>query len=346
MVRLAIIGTLDEVAHCARAVPRIVGAQLAAAVDRQPCAAESLIQEVGTIANDFEALLTNHSAAFDAVVVYGDLRDQLNDCRLAAEAGKHLLVEELLGLPAADVATIDASCAAAGVRLMAGRSLRFLPEVQAIQKSLAAGQLGEPGLLRMHFWEPVEIDGDGKPFQISRRLTADSKPDWLTAAMDLANLLFNQVPTQVYATIRTPPISAQGEHEYCQVHLGFCGGGMALIDHAKTLPPGEHYFAMSLIGSQGAAYADDHHNLQLLYRGGQPMALRPAPDELQALGMLQEFVSAIQENRDPLPNGADVIRAIRVSESIVESLATHQVVQLDDKCESAGQKRDQEATVI
>lgn len=346
MVRLAIIGTLDEVARCARLVPRIVGAQLAAAVHRNSWAAEGLIQEVGIIADDFEALLTNHAAAFDAVVIYGDLRRHLMQCRRVAEAGKHLLLEELFGLSVADVAAIDASCAAAGGRLMAGRSLRYLPEVQAIQKSLSAGHLGEPGLLRMHFWEPVEMDGDGKPLQISKRLTADRTPDWLIAAMDLANLLFDLVPTQVYATARMPPISQRGEHEYRQVHLGFCRGGMALIDHAQTLPPGERYFSLSLIGSQGAAYADDHHNMQLLYRGGQPMTLRAAPDELQVLGVLQEFVSAIQEHRDPLPNGAAVIRSIRVGESIAESLATHQVVQLDGQRESAGQKEDREASVI
>jgi predicted dehydrogenase len=346
MARLAVIGTMDEIARCVQVVPRIVGAQIAAAVDRFSCAAQSLIQDIEIIADDFDALLTNHAAAFDAVVVHGEVRDHLKHCHRAAEAGKHLLLEQLIGLPASDAAAIDASCAAAGVRLMSGQSLRFLPEIQAIRKSLAAGQLGVPGLLRMHFWEPVTLDNFRQRSPSASCLTADSLRSWIVAATDLAISLFQEVPTHVYSSARFPAVSAQGEHEYRQVHLGFGGGGMALVDHASTLPPGENYFSMSLIGSKGAAYVDDHHNMQLLYRGGQPMALRGDPNDLQLLGMLQEFVAAIQENREPMSSGADAIRAIRVSESIAESSATRQVIRCDRRGESKHRLKDRETTSI
>ena len=46
---------------------------------------------------------------------------------------------------------------------------------------------------------------------------------------------------------------------------------MALIDCAQTLPQGDGYFSLSLIGSTGAAYADSHHNRQLLYGGGSQL---------------------------------------------------------------------------
>ena len=49
---------------------------------------------------------------------------------------------------------------------------------------------------------------------------------------------------------------------------------MAMIDVAASLPSGGDYFSLTMIGGTGAAYADDHHNMNLLYSGGQPNAIR------------------------------------------------------------------------
>ena len=48
----------------------------------------------------------------------------------------------------------------------------------------------------------------------------------------------------------------------------FPEGGMALIDCSRALQPScDPYFSLTVIGSTGAAYADDHHNTNLLYKG-------------------------------------------------------------------------------
>jgi predicted dehydrogenase len=106
-----------------------------------------------------------------------------------------------------------------------------------------------------------------------------------------------------------------------QLHLGFPNGGMALIDHSWTLPPGDSYFSLSLIGSTGAAYADDHHNRQLLFQGGPPRAILTREGNTCRLGMLQEFVRAIQEDRAPLVTGGDFLRSLDVDEAVSLSLA-------------------------
>src|SRR5262249_1046053 len=80
-------------------------------------------------------------------------------------------------------------------------------------------------------------------------------------------------------------------------------------------PPGDDYFSLSLIGSSGAAYADDHHNAQLLYGGGHPAALRTGQGDAGLLGQLRAFVAAVEEGRDPPGTGADGVRALRVAEA-------------------------------
>src|SRR5262249_10596121 len=153
-------------------------------------------------------------------------RDRPALCQQAAAAGKHVLVEDPLGLSAAAAAPAVNACAKAGVRLMVGQAFPYLPPLQGIRARLDARQLREPGLLRIHRWEQPET------------------PMALTREIDLACWLFGNGPSELFAT---------GRPDYIQVHLGFPGGGMALIDHARPLPPDDGYYSLALIGSTGAA---------------------------------------------------------------------------------------------
>lgn len=158
---------------------------------------------------------------------------------------------------------------------------RYQASRRAIVARLREGKLGQPGLLRIHRWEPR---GDAV-FDSTRIL-----PE-----MDLAHWIFREAPTVIHAL----PGSA-GSGSYLQAHLGFARGGMALIDYAFCLPSGSRYDSLSVIGSTGAAYADDHRNCNLLYQGDDPAAF--CVDEKPVLafqGQLESFVSAVRAGKAP-----------------------------------------------
>jgi predicted dehydrogenase len=206
-------------------------------------------------------------------------------------AGKHVLVtaqpwlvEELLERWSA--------AASGGTRLAVVNPDRYLPSRRLVREQL--GKLGAPGLLRIHRWEP----GAAGP---------------LVRDLDLAGWLFGTAPNVVHAV-------GQGDGGVL-VHLGFPGGGMALIDHA-VLPPGDGHRALSLIGATGAAYADDHQNVQLVYRGGHPQAVR-TDEGVQALAaLLQEFI-------DRPADGTAWRGVLAVSAAVGRSRATRQAVHLE-----------------
>jgi predicted dehydrogenase len=177
---------------------------------------------------------------------------------------------------------------------------RHRPAVRAVLASLAAGELGRPGLLRLHRWQP---GGD-------RALLPD---------LDLALAVFAADPDVIFAT---------GTDDLVQAHLGFPGGGMALLDVATSLPPGDAYFSCSLIGSDGAAYADDHRDRQLLFTGGLPLA--PQGDETDAacLTLLRDFVEAIAQQRRPLVDAAHLRRLRAVSAAVDRSRRSGAAVSL------------------
>ncbi len=177
-----------------------------------------------------------------------------------------------------------------------GRFAASIQEVQAVNQS---GQLGEPGLLRIHRWVP----GGGR---VRVACLADQ--------LDLATWLFGGMPTEVYAVRR-------GDNgEYVHVHLGFADDGMALIDVATTLPDGEDYYALSLIGRNGSVYADDHHNMHLVYSGGAPQGVRGGEGVVGLVNLLGELAGSVSEGRAPVPGPADAVRALVVAEAAERSI--------------------------
>jgi myo-inositol 2-dehydrogenase/D-chiro-inositol 1-dehydrogenase len=317
MLRLALIGCPDCSARYITLATRLRGGCFTAVVQADARAARSaaLALDAAAWADNFDTLLRDHGHAFDAAVICCAAGSDVPLCRRAAEAGKHLLLGGMLALSATAAQEIIAACATAGVRLMVGQTFRFLPALQAVKESLDRGQLGAPGLLRIHRWEPPDVSG--------RHHEGDHLLHRLTRETDLACWLFGELPSVIYA-VGHRSSQRPDDWDYVQVHLGFADGGMALIDYARALPPGDGYFSLSLIGATGAAYADDHHNMQLLFGRGRPAALLTGQGDGHLLAEVQAFVAAIEQNREPPVTGADGLRAIQAAESAAVALAAGQ----------------------
>ena len=150
---------------------------------------------------------------------------------------------------------------------------RFSPEAIPLKQSLDAGELGQLGLLRMHLWNQKETDGLQE----------------MVHAIDLALWFFDDVPEHIHGTA-----SIENGVKCLLVHLGFKCGGMALIDFTNSLPDGDNYESLCLIGSKGAAYADDHRNRNLFFNGGAPEAKCPDTKLGFMKPMVIDFVNKIK----------------------------------------------------
>lgn len=278
-----------------------------------------------------DELLSAHSETFDAVVLPAASEVSERALLQAANAGKHILCVNAVAPSIADVKRITDACRDAGVRFLPALRGRFHPAVRTIKGSLGAGRLGAPGLLRIHQWKPrtTEIS----PKSVTRGTTGSHRLlEQLIDEIDWACWIFGRPPLVVYAR-ETGPVDGERTASkraggYVQLHLGFSEGGMALIDLTAALPPGDSYFSLSLIGSTGASYADDHHNKQLLFGGGAPASLSAGAAETEASAQLCEFVSAIAENREPSPSGKELLAALEVVQAAERALSTGDAAQM------------------
>ena len=185
--------------------------------------------------------MASDPALVDGVVVGGPLAQRAERVAEHLRAGVAVLAPPPLAADAAQHDAVVEAAEPAPGRLLVAYRQRWRPEVAELAAAVAAGELGRTGLVRMHAWGAGETDA-------VVRDTVDAVL-WLAGA----------TPQVVYAA----GDPASGERAYLQAHLGFAGGGMALLDLARS--PGEPYQALTVIGADGAAHADDQRNVQLLY---------------------------------------------------------------------------------
>ncbi len=318
MIRLALMGCDRASARYSGVAGRLRKAAFTAVADPDPDAAREAAAGLGisVTAETLDDLLARGHDAFDAVLI--DLPDTCNGVLVekAARAGKHVLVEMPLAHSTSEADAAIAACRSAGVCLMVGQAMRFMECHQAIKDGLTPGKLGAPGALRIHDWVPPTGVGGTPPHRVARDI-------------DLACWLFGGLPSTVYAAGIRESDTGPDSHDYVQVHLGFSGGGMALIDRSTLSGSESAYFSLTMVGSRGAAYVDGHHNAQLMYGGDHPVALEVGHGSGHVLAQLKEFVGAIEEAREPAITGADGRAAVRVAEAAVASMRSGHAVRLN-----------------
>jgi myo-inositol 2-dehydrogenase/D-chiro-inositol 1-dehydrogenase len=328
MLRLALIhGCPNTAAQYAQAAARIRGAAFTAVAHADETTRHDAARLLGVslAAATLDELLSSHGPEFDAVLIRGPVLQRPDRACRAAEAGKHVCLTTPAAISEPELDRIAAACRAAGAALMLGSRRRFQPSVASVKGVLDSGKLGSPALLRCHHWQPRE---SGRPDVWERAARRSPGAVWseIVNHLELAVWLFGRAPTQILAQGRVGRVARDHWPDYLQLHLGFPEGGMALISLGFGLPAGDGYEVLSLIGSTGAAYADDHPQRQLVFRGDAPRAVVRQDDILMRTAHLRAFVNAVANNDDPSHEIGVAKTALRLADSAWRSLAERRPV--------------------
>jgi len=311
MLRIAVVDAGDRWQDYAEALRRVDEVGIGLVIDRNEDAARQLLVSVGgdSFSRSIDELDDHRRDSFDAAVVHSPLESRADTaCQLAAQ-GKHLLVDAPLATTIDDLNRVIQACKTANVRLMVRQPLRNSPSVQSLRAAFDTGNLGAPGLLRIHHWVPHVVTAQESP--------AISQWIWQMSycEVDLACWLFDAEPESVFALKigeDTPNVDGG-----VQLHLGFPGGGMALVDCLRLSQTStDPYFMLTLIGSTGAAYVDDHRNTNLLIQDRtNSLQIGANTDVTLQLHELAGLISAGDSSNCPQDSrrATSVIRAALVS---------------------------------
>jgi len=305
--------------HCS-ALAMIERATIAAVADVDEKALEATAKQYNAAPyNDFKKMLTH--PGLDAVIVATPDQLHRDACVLAAEAGKHLLVEKPIATTLSDAEDIIRATDKAGVKLMVGFALRFSPPYVHAKKVVADGTLGEV----------VSI--------FARRLNVITQPDRLkgrcgvvmflgTHDFDAMRWILGSEPISIYCESSTSVPSAYPIDNETFSIIRFKNGviGCAHIGwYLQTQHPAGRDFKLDIIGNKGSL------NLDQMRQGVEVYTASGAKFPSIGSGLHDEdrtFVDCVLDNKPSPATGQDGLASLRMVLGAMESIKTHQPVAL------------------
>ena len=230
-IKLGLIGAgrIGRV-HAENLAYRIPEAKLVAVADVFVESAERLAGELGLPAAYQEPRRILEDGAIDAVLICSSTDTHAQFIEEAARAGKQIFCEKPIALDLADIDRALAAVEAAGVKLMIGFNRRFDPNFARVREMVAAGEIGEPHLLRI-----TSRDPSPPPIEYVQ-VSGGIFLDMTIHDFDMARFLIGSEVERVYAAggVRVDPAIGQaGDVDTAVVTLHFADGTLGVIDNSR-----------------------------------------------------------------------------------------------------------------
>jgi predicted dehydrogenase len=279
----------------------------------------------------------------DGLIVTTPEMPRIETVRLAAAAGKHLLLEKPMAANVSDCDTIIDICDKAGVMLMQVQSQRFRAIHQRMHQILEEGVIGQVWQVRIvsmleSKWSekvvgerPFYSDPQGAGLMMSQIVHNLDMMRWVVGAE--AKRVFAVGGS--YGAHGIPDLSLQAQ-------VAFAGGASGQLWVCMETPGvvfPHNTFRTQVIGEQGLLDFDGYTHLDLGTPDGQwtrVMEQEPFnsldPKDPIRLGSFsaqnQEFVDAIRDNRQPIVTAADGRAAVELAQATLQSAHSGKVVEL------------------
>ncbi|MBL8094033.1 MAG: Gfo/Idh/MocA family oxidoreductase [Anaerolineales bacterium] len=257
----------------------------------------------------------------DAVVIATPDHLHREACVLAAQHGKHILVEKPLATTIDDSQAIIAAAEAGGVKLMVGFTLRFSLHYQQARKAVIDGVLGSL----------VSI--------FARRQNVISQSDRLKGRcgvlmflgphdFDAMRWIVGSEPVTVYSQAATSVPSVYPIENETFTTIKFANGvvGCAQIGwYLQDKHPAGKDFKLDIVGDKGSL------NLDQMRQGLEIYTATGAKFPSVSAGLVDEdraYVDCILDHKDVPVSGKDGLAAVRMVLAALRSIETGQPVHL------------------
>lgn len=245
--------------------------------------------------------------AVEAVVICSSTDTHAQIIQEAAQAGKQIFCEKPIAL---DLQAIDRALAAveqAGVKLQIGFNRRFDPNFARVREVVAAGDIGQPHLLRITSRDPAP------PPIAYVKVSGGIFLDMTIHDFDMARFLIDAEVEEVYATggvLVDPAIGAAGDIDTAVVTLRFENGVIGVIDNSRQAVYGYDQ-RVEVFGSGGCVSADnDYPNTTIISDARRVHRDLPLYFFLERynesyIAEMKAFVACVLEDKTPPVTGID-----------------------------------------
>lgn len=312
-IRICMIGAGRVGKNHSRAITRHVpGARIVALVDPFVSVRSETALEFG-IEDQFDSLeQALDKVQFDAVVITTPTPTHLPIAAEAADHGKHVFLEKPMALNLAECDGIIEAAHRNAVFLQLGFMRRFDPEFVAAAQRIAAGEIGEPMMVKSNTHGPGLPPPWARDLRTSNGMLAEvNSHDW-----DTTRWLMGSNHVRVYTEIANFKGAANNidvPHFYDNVlvNLKFENGGLGQI--SGVCPCGYGYDArVEIIGEKGIMQIGELQGQAVVVCTNRDQGLvtpifRTWPERFQwaYIYEMEHFVQSIQNQTTPIVGGAE-----------------------------------------
>jgi UDP-N-acetylglucosamine 3-dehydrogenase len=241
----------------------------------------------------------------DAVTICTPASTHFAMASQALSAGLNTFVEKPMTMTLKDGEMLIEAAKSANRALTVGFIERFNPPITALKQMISEGKMGETILLEFH-----RENRRGEHISDVGIVKDASVHD-----IDTACWLFGEVPKVVYA--RVGAVYVPLEHEdFATILLGFSGQKTAFLVTNWITP--NRVRTLSAVFSGGVVDVDFVTQQTSIHQGAATtVPTRPVQEPLML--ELKEFVTAVQEDRQPLVTGKDGLNVTTVAEAVLAS---------------------------
>jgi UDP-N-acetylglucosamine 3-dehydrogenase len=259
----------------------------------------------------------------EAVIVCSENAGRVELVEMAAEAGAHVLCEKPIEVGLGRAEALGDACRRHGVLFMTAFPMRFDPSVRSVKAALERGELGR--VLAINGVNHAEMPARHRPWFAQRELAGGGAVmDHTVHLADLMRWFLGSEVSEVYAEVGNPFHRGKLDVDSAGlITLAFENGACAAIDCSWSRPanyPRWGHLKMELVGERGALALDAFAQALTVYSPRQerdPAWHNWGSDPNQA--MLEEFVAAVREGREPAVTWRDGYEALRLALACYES---------------------------
>jgi predicted dehydrogenase len=251
----------------------------------------------------------------DAVYIATQVHLHAAQTVAAAEAGKHVLCEKPMALNVAECEQMIAACRANNVKLGIAYYRHFYPVIHRIKRLIESGEIGDPVLVQINAFEWFNPMPEHPRSWLLNRQLAGGGPmfDFGCHRIEVLLDVFGGI-RNVKATVANVLFDREVEDTAAavfQFDRGTCG--MLTVSHAAHEPQD----SLSVFGSRGSVHVAvlNEGNVRVKNEKGERTESHPpAPNFHQPL--IEDFIRAILENREPAVGGVTGRQVASVEEQI------------------------------
>jgi predicted dehydrogenase len=258
----------------------------------------------------------------------------------AMRKGKHVLCEKPLARNPAEAEQMINVAEKTRMKLKCGFNLRYHPAVQQVRKWFDQGIIGEINFIRIRYGTGGR-QGYDKEWRADKEMSGGGQlMDQGVHALDLSRWFLGEF-SQVFAYVSTTfwKNSQVEDNAFCLLRTK--QDQIAAIHASWT--QWKNLFSLEIFGNKGYGIVEGlggNYGTERAILGKKDFR-KPFEDQIiefrkediSWLSEWKEFVSATEENREPMGNAFDGLQAVRLAHALYESASKAQAVNLHSFCD-------------